>query len=154
MRQRFFDSNKIITALRTLGPDSTPAEASRLALKLIEQHDTKAIVSPVEIEVLAGVRHPHDLELTESFLREFEIIDGRKIPPEDWEEAKRIAKRVVKYDREIPRHRRKRRREQNPKTPARQLGDCLLLAIANRLNYAIITGDQGVPRQGGRAGPG
>lgn len=84
MRQRFFDSTKLITELRKLRPDSRRADAVQMARKLIEIYDTKAIVSPVEIEVLAGVRDPHDPELTEVFLEQFEVIARQHIPPEDW----------------------------------------------------------------------
>jgi predicted nucleic acid-binding protein len=151
MRQRFFDSTKLMTELKKLRFDSTRADAERLDSKLIEIYDTKAIVSPVEIEVLAGVRDPHELELTEFFLGQFEIIDQRHIPPQDWEEARRIAKRVLKYDRDVSRRHRKRRRQANPKTEPRQLGDCLITAIANRLHYEPITDDKGMERQAGRA---
>ncbi|MGA9925599.1 MAG: PIN domain-containing protein [Isosphaeraceae bacterium] len=140
MPQRFFDSTKLITELKKLRSDSTRADAERLAHKLIEIFDTKAIVSPVEIEVLAGVRDPHELELTEFFLAQFVIIDHRRIPPQDWKEAGRIAKRVIK-----------RRRQANPQTEQRQLGDCLIIAIANRLHYEFITDDKGMVRQAGRS---
>ena len=56
---------------------------------------------------LAGV-------ITEVFLGQFEIIDQRHIPPRDWEQAGIIAKRVVKYDRQVPRRSRSRDREHNP----------------------------------------
>src|SRR5271157_6097199 len=150
MRQRFFDSTKLMTELKKLRSDSRRADVEQLACKLIEIYDTKAIVSAVEIEVLAGVRDPHELELTEAFLDEFDIVDERRIPPQDWEQAGIIAKRVVKYDRQVPRRSRRRDREQNPRTQARDLGDCLIAAIALRLNYAVLTEDRGIPRQAGR----
>jgi predicted nucleic acid-binding protein len=151
MRQRFFDSTKLMTELKKLRSDSRRADAEQLARRLIEIYDTKAIVSPVEIEVLAGVRDPHELKLTEVFLGQFEIIDQRHIPPQDWEQARRIAKRVLRYDRDVSRRDRKRRRQANPKTELRQLGDCLITAIANRLHYEPITDDKGMKRQAGRA---
>jgi predicted nucleic acid-binding protein len=151
MRQRFFDSTKLMTELKKLRSDSRRADAEQLARRLIEIYDTKAIVSPVEIEVLAGVRDPHELKLTEVFLGQFEIIDQRHIPPQDWEQASRIAKRVLRYDRDVSRRDRKRRRQANPKTELRQLGDCLITAIANRLHYEPITDDKGMKRQAGRA---
>jgi|SRR5271157_427892 len=151
MRQRFFDSTKLMTELKKLRSDSRRADVEQLACKLIEIYDTKAIVSPVEIEVLAGVRDPHEFELTEVFLEQFEIIDQRHIPPQDWEQARRIAKRVLRYDRDVSGRHRKRRRQANPKTELRQLGDCLITAIANRLHYEPITDDKGMERQAGRA---
>ncbi|MGC8640551.1 MAG: hypothetical protein ACP5XB_11815 [Isosphaeraceae bacterium] len=109
-------------------------------------------MSAVEIEVLAGVRDSHELELTEVFLGEFEVIDHGNIPRQDWLRAKQIAKRVIKYDRDVPRRHRQRKRQLNSKTEARQLGDCLIAAIANRLHYEPIpiTDDRGMKRQAGR----
>src|SRR5271157_2177650 len=131
MRQRFFDSTKLMTELKKLRSDSRRADVEQLACKLIEIYDTKAIVSPVEIEVLAGVRDPHELELTEVFLEQFEIIDQRHIPPQDWEQARRIAKRVLRYDRDVSRRHRKRRRQANPKS------SCGNSAIASSLRSRI-----------------
>jgi predicted nucleic acid-binding protein len=49
------------------------------------------------------------------------------ILPEDWQEAIRIASRV-------------------PRSPApRQLGDCLIRAIAHRLKYEVFTSDMNFP---------
>jgi hypothetical protein len=154
MPRRIFDSNKLMTQLRRLASDAKPLDAERLAEELIDLFKTNAIVTPVEIEVLAGVRDARELELTESFLRRFDVIDKRNIPANVWEDAKRIAKRVVKYDREVPRSQRKRRREVNPKTPARHLGDCLIMALANHFQCEIVTDDKGISKQAGRAGRG
>lgn len=126
-------------------------DAKQWAEELIRNKDTNAIVSPVEIEVLAGVRDAHDLELTEAFLSRFRVVDEGNVPQGDWDEAKRIAKRVVKYDREVPRKHRHRERAKHPRTGARQLGDCLITAIALRLGYVVLTDDRGLIRQAGRS---
>jgi len=120
------------------------------AQRLIENKGTNAIVSPIVIEMLAGVRDSHELSLTEAFLDEFDVVDERRIPPQDWDLAGIIAKRVLKYDRQVPRRSRRRDREQNPRTQARDLGDCLIAAIALRLHYAVLSDDRGIPLQAGR----
>ena len=97
MPRRLFDSSILIAHLRVfkLGADSTCDDARACADKLIENKGFNAIVSPVEIEVLAGVRDQHELELMEAFLSLFKVIDGQHIPPDGWTEARRIAKRCL-----------------------------------------------------------
>jgi len=153
MLKRVLDTNRLNRQLRKLRADSTREDASRLAQELIDLHETNAIVSPVEIEVLAGVRDPQELALTEEFLSHFVVIDAQRIPPDDWHTAKRLAKHVVRYDRDVPRRDRRRAREQNPKSEARDLGDCLITAIATRLGYEVDTEDKGLRRQAGRVNP-
>jgi predicted nucleic acid-binding protein len=117
-----------------------------LARALIAGEETDAIVTPVEIEVLAGVRNRHELELTESFLKTFRVIDQRRIIPADWEEARRLAKH-------IPRPHRPRKGRGSGQTPAaepRDLGDCLITAISRRLNHDVMTADKGLRRVEGR----
>ena len=152
MPKSLLDSNILLEHFRRM-PDKNAKgadDAKTWADLLIKNRGTNAIVSPVEIEVLAGTRDPHDLELTEAFLSRFEVVDGQRTLPEDWEMAKRFAKRVVKLDRQVPRQHRRRDRQDNPGTPARQLGDCLISAIARRLNYSLITADKRLIQQEGR----
>jgi len=131
-------------------PTRTKDGAEEWAVRLIKNKATNAIVSPVRIEVLAGVRDTFDREITEAFLAKFALIDERKIPVADWLEAERIAKRVVTSDREVPRRQRRREPQSRPQTESRQLGYCLILAIANRLNYEVVSNDKGLRRQQGR----
>jgi predicted nucleic acid-binding protein len=148
--QKLLDTNILCAALRRLRADSKPEDAVAVADELIRRYGTKAICSPVRIEVLGGVRDPHELELTERFLERFDVVDQKRVPAMDWEEAERIAKRVVPYDREVPRRERRRQRVERPLTPARQFGDCMITAIAKRLGYDVITDDKGLIRQSGR----
>jgi len=152
MPKRLLDSTLLISHFKRFSnlAEKGQEDARDWAKRLIENKGTKAIVSPVVIEMLAGVRDSHELSLTEAFLDEFDIVDERKIPPQDWELAGTIAKRVVKYDRLVPRRIRRRDREQNPRTQARDLGDCLIAAIAIRLKYVVLTEDRGIPLQAGR----
>ena len=82
------------------------------------------IVSPVEIEFLAGARSSHELQLFRSYLAQFENIDEGKILPQDWKKASQYAARV-------PRNRK-----------PRHFGDCLIQAIADRLHCVVDTLDQ------------
>jgi hypothetical protein len=134
MSKRVLDTNQLIGQFRLLQPYSRKKkdDAIRCADQLIELHESNAIVSPVEIEVIGGVVDPHEMELTIAFLGQFQVIDKRRIQPEDWEEARRIAKHIGK----------------NAKR--RDLGDCLFTAISNRLHHEVLTDDSGLKRQVGR----
>ncbi len=134
MPRRIVDTNLLIRQFRRLAPyvDKSPQDAARLADELIRSLDADAILTPIEIEMIAGVVDRHEMTLTEAFLDRFRIIDGRQIGPEDWKEARRIAKHV------------------GPGADRRQLGDCLITAIAARLRYRVATEDQGMIRQDGR----
>jgi predicted nucleic acid-binding protein len=59
---------------------------------------------------------------------EFRLADDGAVTMEDWEEARRLAVRVPRVGR------------------PRQLGDCLIRAIANRLRLRVKTFDIGMPR--------
>jgi predicted nucleic acid-binding protein len=106
----------------------TPAVVRGWAQGLIELRQTDAIVTPVYVEMIAGVTDRRELKLTQAFLDEFRQLDGGMIPEQDWREAVRLAQRVP--------------RDSRP----RQLGDCLIRAIANRLKHVVETLDSGFPR--------
>jgi hypothetical protein len=106
----------------------TPSVAESWARELIEKHDTNAIVTPVYLEVMAGTRSKKDHEMMRAYLRPFACVDEQKLLPRDWQEALRLAQRVP--------------HDQRP----RDLGDCLIRAIANRLSCNVLTLDQGFPR--------
>jgi predicted nucleic acid-binding protein len=88
-------------------------------------HGTSATVSPVIIEFLAGTTSANELMLARAYLDVFVVIDHQQTPPQDWQEAQRLAQRVPRDGRR------------------RQLGDCLIRAIANRLKHEVISYDQG-----------
>jgi predicted nucleic acid-binding protein len=85
------------------------------------------LVTPVVIEFLAGVRGRHELELADKFLSEFAVLDDGNVVPSDWQEARRLARRVPQDG------------------TRRQLGDCLIRAIANRLRADVLTLDEDFP---------
>jgi predicted nucleic acid-binding protein len=100
------------------------------AERLIQLEKTDAIVTPVELELLGGDLSTKDRELTAAYLQPFRIIDQGRILPEDWEHARRLIKRIP----------------QGPSLRARGLVDCLIRAIADRLNHELWTDDSGMPR--------
>lgn len=104
------------------------AQAEDWARNLVRLYDTDAIVTPVRIEFVAGTRTAHELRLARAYLAKLRAIDGGRILAEDWTEAQRIAERVP--------------RDGKP----RQLGDCLIAAIAKRLRYDVETKDRAFPR--------
>jgi len=106
--------------------DATVEDAKRWAEELIEQHGSRAIATPVSIEFLAGTRSGHELRLARSYLDHFAEIDHGRITPDDWRQARRMAERVP------------------PNGKPRQMGDCLIRAVAKRLNHEIVTLDQGL----------
>jgi predicted nucleic acid-binding protein len=103
------------------------ADVRKWAKELIAFQDTDAIVTPVYLEMVAGVTNRHELDLTRAYLAEFQCIDERRILEEDWDDAIRRAQRVPASGRR------------------RDLGDCLIRAIAERLNYDVQTSDLGFP---------
>ena len=106
--------------------DVSLQDARRWAQELIEVHGD-AIVSPVSVEFVAGARKGRELALFRAFLSAFDVIDKGRIPVADWDAAHRLAERVPRDGK--PRH----------------LGDCLIRAIAKRLNYEVDTTDQTFP---------
>jgi predicted nucleic acid-binding protein len=106
----------------------TVADVEAWARELSVMHQAKAIVTPIHVEFLVGTRDSPEQRLAEAFLAQFDNIDGGNIPKEDWDETLRIAKRIP------------------PTGKPRQLGDCLIRAIANRLKHTVITPDTGFPK--------
>ena len=122
-RPRILDTNVLIKHWRKLDKKSRSPAAVRLhADELVEVQGTNLIASPVVIEFLAGTRDSQELELSRAFLEPFEVLDQGEIPRQDWDEAKRFAQ-WIRIGRE------------------RKLGDCLIQAIAKRLNGDVITAD-------------
>lgn len=128
MAKRLFDTSVLIRHWRRRAADdqnATTDVVQRWARELIELHGTDAIVSPVLIVFLCGTTSSYELELARAYLAAFQVIDQLRTPPEDWKEAQRLAQRVPRDGQR------------------RQLGDCLIRAIANRLKHDVISHDQG-----------
>src|SRR5438045_1938037 len=126
MPRRTFDTNILINHFNRHRPLDGKNEqgAERWARVLIKDNDTNVILAPVAVEFRCGVLAGHEMGLRGAFLLPFEVIDEDRTLPEDWKEARRLAKHPGYQPR------------------ARDLGDCLLLAIAGRLNLQIMTDDK------------
>src|SRR5262245_33876297 len=102
-------------------------DAERWARELIKARQTDAIVTPVYVEMVCGALDQHELHLTLVFLDRFRRVDEGAIPPQDWQNAIQMAEKVSRG------------------AEPRDLGDCLIRAIANRLGYEVKTEDHGFP---------
>ena len=132
VKKRLLDTGALISYWRKCSArlaTKTENDARTWADDLIEFLGTDAIVSPVYIEMIAGTSNDHELLLTRAFLSRFRNIDNWRVLPEDWLEARRIAERIPRNGK------------------PRQLGDCLVRAIANRLRVPDVwSPDQDFPR--------
>jgi predicted nucleic acid-binding protein len=122
-RPRILDTHVLIKHWRKLDKRNRSITSVRIhAEELIEVQGTNLIASPVLVEFLAGTRDSNELELSRAFLEPFEVLDKGEIPRQDWDEAKRFAQ-WIRIGRE------------------RKLGDCLIQAIAKRLNGDVVSAD-------------
>jgi predicted nucleic acid-binding protein len=110
------------------GRTITENQAEGWGKKLSQHQDTTAIVTPVLVEIFGGTTSKYELNLMRAFLRPFLCIDRKRFLPQDWEEAIRMAQRVP--------------RDKKP----RHLADCLIRALADRLNHEVLAFDQGFPQ--------
>jgi predicted nucleic acid-binding protein len=102
-------------------------DAKAWAQELIELHGN-IIVTPVYIEFIAGTVSQHELKLALAYLENFKVADKGKVLKEDWDQACIKAKRVQRSSKR------------------RHLGDCLIKAIADRLNYVPYSLDSDFPK--------
>jgi hypothetical protein len=130
--QRILDSSELIAHWRQCRTKFRRPHSRRQiegwAQALIRLHQTNAIVTPVQVEFLSGFTNRDEMQAAQVFLDCFACIDEGEIPAKDWEETLRRCKRIP--------------RDGKP----RQLGDCLIRAIAARLNYEVQTLDAGFPK--------
>ena len=131
MLHEILDTSVLIKSWREAGGQSvrgkTDRDAMRWADHLIAIRKTNAILTPVYLEFVAYSKNEHELGLYRAFLGRFRIIDRGNILSQDWKEAKRLVERVP--------------RDGKP----RQLGDCLIRAIASRLNCGVASFDKRFP---------
>lgn len=126
--RRILDTSVLISYWNSKGgrpADAAVAQAWATDVQRIHRSD--AILSPVYLEFICGTQSSEELKLATAFLERFEVKDAWQIRREDLRKARQIAARVP----------RKRNR--------RQLGDCLIRALANRLRCEVVTSDQGFP---------
>ena len=98
------------------------------ANELQAMHETNAIVTPVVIEFIAGAQSRQESQHFEIYLDQFDIVDRGQITADDWKKARQFAKRIPRNGK------------------PRQLGDCLISAIAQRLHHDVLTLDTDFPK--------
>jgi predicted nucleic acid-binding protein len=132
MKRRVLDTSILIGHWRLPRGKTLAGRSARdvaaWAQEVIALYRTDAILTPVQIEMLAGVMSAQELPLAQAYLGEFRCLDEGRISPADWEEARRLAQRVP--------------RDGKP----RSLADCLIRAVASRLRHEVESVDSGFPR--------
>src|SRR5271165_2478850 len=116
MSRRILDTNLLIEHWRTCLKRSKRRRLSQIsesdvkawAQDLVDLEDSNAVVTPILLEFLCGVRDETEMKLARAFLKVFNVIDRGRILDEDWQDARRIAERVP------------------PTGASRDFGDCLI----------------------------
>ncbi|MEX0938721.1 MAG: PIN domain-containing protein [Pirellulales bacterium] len=132
MAKRLLDTSLLIPFFRGRRrqyESPTVQDAAAWARELIHIHGDGVIASPVYLEFTCGVDDDQEMSLALAFLDEFENIDGGHISDEDWKIAIQRAQRIFYPGRK------------------RQVVDCLLFAIARRLNCDLKTKDRDLRRR-------
>jgi predicted nucleic acid-binding protein len=124
MTRRILDTAVLISHYNKMTILKSADTVKAHARLLINLQRTNWILSPVKIEFLCGSRDRAEFKLYSAYLEPFDVLDRRSIPPLDWREAERRAQ-WIKQD-----------------GSRRKLGDCLILAIAERLHAEVITNDR------------
>jgi predicted nucleic acid-binding protein len=124
--KRVLDTNVLINHwIRSLGgrrlSDVRRAQAVAWANRLRELQGSAVILTPIYVEYICGQRNRHELDLARAYLGRFEIADRGNILRQDWDYARRLAERVPRDG--LP----------------RQLGDCLIRALCERLHLEYVT---------------
>lgn len=125
MPRRVADSSYLISFWRSnnLGQLRDENAVREKAREFQALYRCEHVLTPVVIEMLAGVMSNKELKYTRAFLDEFEVADKGKVTELDWKNAKVLAERFGAVRK------------------PRQLGDCLIKAIADRIGYDVDSGD-------------
>jgi predicted nucleic acid-binding protein len=132
MPKRLLDSNVLYPYYRTQRR-STLQPSLAIARQWAQEYAATigygVIATPIYLEFLCGVTDREEMKLAIAFLDGFENIDGGRVSEQDWHRAQNYAKRI----------------RENRKT--RQVTDCLIRAIADRLNCELLTNDRDLRRR-------
>jgi predicted nucleic acid-binding protein len=102
-------------------------DAKECGRSLIKHQGSHAILTPIYLEFICGMNSAAEVDLARHYLGQFKIMDGGLIQRTDWETAKNYAARVPRGG------------------SRRQMGDCLIRAVCDRLRLDILTADRGFP---------
>ena len=134
MREIILDTNILLRHWHQSrgGPlaNRTAPDAVTWGHRLVQIHQTDAIVTPVYLEFVGGVVNRHEMSLTKAYLGVFRIPNEGRITEDDWRVARQLAERIP----------------QGPEPTRRGAVDCLIKAIARRFRYDLRTCDLGMPR--------
>jgi predicted nucleic acid-binding protein len=135
MARRVLDTNILLSfwwkRFKERPQERAEADARHWGRELIEAYQSNAILTPIAIELVMRSTNDVELKLRRAFLEAFDIVDQGRISREDWAAARRYAERIP------------------PSGQHRQLGDCLILALAARLSLDVISADRGLIRARG-----
>lgn len=125
MKRTVLDSSILISYwMKYVLFKKSDSEVRAAARNLINLLDTNAIVTPVYVECVCGSKTGNELRLMRAFLNEFNVIDKGHVSDADWKKARSGAERIPSDGK------------------PRQLGDCLIKAIADRFNYDVLPIDK------------
>jgi predicted nucleic acid-binding protein len=103
-------------------------EVEKWVEDLQKNYSSKIIVTPVKVEFLAGARTKRELDLFRLFIDNFQLLDDQQTARQDWEQTLQSAERIPDDGK------------------PRQLGDCLIRALAKRYRYDVETSDTSFPK--------
>ena len=132
MALRVLDTNILINfwgdCRRKYQPAQITEELARAwGRELVTLQGTRAILTPIYIEYVAGKCSELEVIWARAYLSVLHLIDDGNVTDADWRNAKRIAARVP------------------ARQGRRQLGDCLIRAISERLHHEVTTMDKRFP---------
>lgn len=128
MARRVLDTSVLIKHWHDRSQRGRGSPATDWAEELFKIWQSNETVTPVVIEFLCGATSGEELADYREFLSGFKIIDNGLISAQDWQEAKQMAERVPRDGKR------------------RQLGDCLVMAISQRLSREVVTHDRRMRR--------
>lgn len=132
MPRSVLDTSVLIKHWKQCGGDRadimSAANGREWGLNLIKLRKTDLILSPVYLEFICGTRNKLEYQTAKDFLSVFKILDEWNILSTDLHDARRLAQRTPRNGR------------------PRQLGDCLIRAMANRFGLEVDTLDSWFPR--------
>lgn len=132
MRRHILDTNILVGHWKKCGGDRLAAMAAAdgrdWGRELVDLYDSNLILSPIYIEFICGARNQLEYKTAQAYLAAFTVLDEWNVTPDDLREARRLAQRIPRDGR------------------PRQLGDCLIRAMASRFGADVKTLENRFPK--------